>query len=195
MASGWRFRGASRAATKWCLQNRGPLPALEQLHQLEGELERDTHPAPGDKLYAPSILGHKGLLDGREATCFPGFEEQLTGARLSESYVCRPAAHTDRPDLQLRTPQNVHCGQSLDLLKAIRKEYITGTTPTQKPGHSAPMAGRPISVWYWIKQQGPWPPFWAAGEIGQAFRNASPQVREDRKGVYRDDSAQKSIAA
>lgn len=33
-------------------------------------------------------MGHKGLLDGREATCFPGFEEQLTGARLSESYVC-----------------------------------------------------------------------------------------------------------
>ena len=37
---------------------------------------------------APSILGHRGLLAGREATCFPGFEEQLTGARLSKEYVC-----------------------------------------------------------------------------------------------------------
>lgn len=36
---------------------------------------------------APSILGHKGLLDGREATCYPGFEEALEGAKLSEKYV------------------------------------------------------------------------------------------------------------
>ena len=38
---------------------------------------------------APSILGKKGLLSGREATCFPGFEEELAGAKLSESFVCR----------------------------------------------------------------------------------------------------------
>lgn len=31
---------------------------------------------------APSILGHKGLLNGRRATCFPGFEDTLAGARL-----------------------------------------------------------------------------------------------------------------
>lgn len=31
---------------------------------------------------APSILGHKGLLSGRHATCFPGFEEDLTGAQV-----------------------------------------------------------------------------------------------------------------
>lgn len=36
---------------------------------------------------APSILGHKGLLNGREATCFPGFEEALVGAVLSDKYV------------------------------------------------------------------------------------------------------------
>lgn len=36
---------------------------------------------------APSILGHKGLLKGKEATCFPGFEEALDGATLSEKYV------------------------------------------------------------------------------------------------------------
>ncbi len=38
---------------------------------------------------APSILGHKGLLNGREATCFPGFETELEGARISEKHVVR----------------------------------------------------------------------------------------------------------
>jgi len=28
---------------------------------------------------APSILGHRGDLDGKQATCFPGFETQLGG--------------------------------------------------------------------------------------------------------------------
>lgn len=32
---------------------------------------------------APSILGHAGLLQGKEATCFPGFESELDGATLS----------------------------------------------------------------------------------------------------------------
>lgn len=36
---------------------------------------------------APSILGHKGYLNGKEATCFPGFENALEGATLSDKYV------------------------------------------------------------------------------------------------------------
>lgn len=36
---------------------------------------------------APSILGHKGLLKGREAICFPGYEDDLIGATVSEKYV------------------------------------------------------------------------------------------------------------
>lgn len=36
---------------------------------------------------APSILGHKGLLKGRNAICFPGFKEDLCGAIISEKYV------------------------------------------------------------------------------------------------------------
>lgn len=36
---------------------------------------------------APSILGHRGLLKGREAICFPGYEDDLTGAKISEKYV------------------------------------------------------------------------------------------------------------
>lgn len=37
---------------------------------------------------APSILGHLGMLDGRKATCFPGFETELKGADYT-------AAHTE----------------------------------------------------------------------------------------------------
>ena len=36
---------------------------------------------------APSILGHKGLLRGCRAICFPGFEGELEGAQLSEEPV------------------------------------------------------------------------------------------------------------
>ena len=36
---------------------------------------------------APSILGHKGLLKDREAICFPGFEKDLEGAKISEKPV------------------------------------------------------------------------------------------------------------
>lgn len=36
---------------------------------------------------APSILGHKGLLKGKEAICFPGFEKDLEGAVISKEPV------------------------------------------------------------------------------------------------------------
>ena len=38
---------------------------------------------------APFVLGRRGLLAGKEATCFPGFEGELTGATLSQSRVVR----------------------------------------------------------------------------------------------------------
>ena len=37
---------------------------------------------------APSILGRRGDLKGKEAICFPGFESQLHGAKIAESAVC-----------------------------------------------------------------------------------------------------------
>ena len=36
---------------------------------------------------APSILGHKGLLEGKNAVCFPGFESELKGAEVSRDFV------------------------------------------------------------------------------------------------------------
>ncbi len=37
---------------------------------------------------APMILGHKGLLKGVRATCFPGFEKDLDGAVITPDSVC-----------------------------------------------------------------------------------------------------------
>ncbi len=38
---------------------------------------------------APSVLGHKGLLNGRNAIAYPGFEKDLEGAVISSEYVVR----------------------------------------------------------------------------------------------------------
>ena len=38
---------------------------------------------------APYILGQMGLLDGRMATCYPGYEDRLTGAETYECDVIR----------------------------------------------------------------------------------------------------------
>lgn len=36
---------------------------------------------------APSILGHMGILNGKKATCFPGFESELAGADYTGAHV------------------------------------------------------------------------------------------------------------
>lgn len=36
---------------------------------------------------APSVLGQAGLLNGKRATCYPGFEEQLMGAEVCTEAV------------------------------------------------------------------------------------------------------------
>lgn len=38
---------------------------------------------------APSVLGEMGFLYGKQAICYPGFEEKLKGAELSEEPVVR----------------------------------------------------------------------------------------------------------
>ena len=38
---------------------------------------------------APIVLGKRGLLKGRNAVCFPGFEKDLEGAVISDDSVCR----------------------------------------------------------------------------------------------------------
>lgn len=41
---------------------------------------------------APSVIGKLGLLDGRKAVCYPGFEEALKGAEVGEDTVVRDGA-------------------------------------------------------------------------------------------------------
>lgn len=36
---------------------------------------------------APTILGHRGILNGRRACCYPGLEDQLAGAQVSTDTV------------------------------------------------------------------------------------------------------------
>lgn len=36
---------------------------------------------------APSVLGQLGLLEGKNATCYPGFEDKLTGANYTKNGV------------------------------------------------------------------------------------------------------------
>ncbi len=38
---------------------------------------------------APFLLGKRGLLEGKEAICYPGFEKELVGARISDKKVVR----------------------------------------------------------------------------------------------------------
>ena len=38
---------------------------------------------------APSVLGHKGFFNGKNATCFPGFEKDFLGANVTgDAVVC-----------------------------------------------------------------------------------------------------------
>jgi 4-methyl-5(b-hydroxyethyl)-thiazole monophosphate biosynthesis len=36
---------------------------------------------------APLVLGRRGLLEGKRATCYPGFESELKGAVITDSDV------------------------------------------------------------------------------------------------------------
>ena len=37
---------------------------------------------------APLVLGSLGLLKGKSATCYPGFEDELIGAKITDAKVC-----------------------------------------------------------------------------------------------------------
>ncbi len=62
---------------------------LRDCRQLGTELQR----AAADGRYvaaicaAPSVLGGLGILDGKKATCYPGFEDQLLGAETQTTPV------------------------------------------------------------------------------------------------------------
>ena len=70
----------------------GGMPGTKNLEQSDTVQRALTHAVRhslpvGAICAAPSILGHAGLLDGRRAVCFPGFEPELTGALVGTDAV------------------------------------------------------------------------------------------------------------
>ncbi|MGN1083558.1 MAG: DJ-1/PfpI family protein, partial [Lachnospiraceae bacterium] len=70
----------------------GGMPGTKHLAAHEG-LKEVLHAYSAAKKYlaaicaAPSVLGVNGLLRGRHATCYPGFEEKLSGAEVMPDAV------------------------------------------------------------------------------------------------------------
>ena len=90
-----------------------------------------SHNNDGGKLVsicaAPSVLGKLGLLNGKNATCFPGFEDMLEGAKLVPS------------DVRVVTDGNITTsrgmGTSIDLgLELVR--IIAGEQMADRLAHS-----------------------------------------------------------
>ena len=70
---------------------------------------------------APSVLGKKGLLQGKKATCFPGFEDQLIGAVVTDASV--------ETDGNIITAKGAGC--SIDFAYAIAEKLLG----SEKPSH------------------------------------------------------------
>ena len=69
----------------------GGMPGAKNLQEHEGVkkqvevFEKDKH--VGAICAAPMVLGGMGLLKGRRATCYPGFEAELIGATITNEEV------------------------------------------------------------------------------------------------------------
>lgn len=70
---------------------------------------------------APSVLGEKGLLKGKRATCFPGFEQQLDGAVVTGASV--------EVDGNIITAKGAGC--TIDFAYAIAEKLVG----EKKPAH------------------------------------------------------------
>lgn len=53
---------------------------------------------------APLVLGRRGLLKGKEAICYPGFEKELLGAKISEKSVVTDANITTAKGMGVALP-------------------------------------------------------------------------------------------
>ena len=70
----------------------GGMPGTKNLEACEALMEQvDAFHAAGKYIAAicaaPSIFGHRGILKGRRACCYPGFESHLEGAQVTEGPV------------------------------------------------------------------------------------------------------------
>lgn len=96
------------------------LKACTALTDKVKEFVRDGKPVAA-VCAAPSILGGLGLLDGKRATCYPGFEDKLTGAE----YVKEPVVK----DGNIITSRGL--GTSIRFAAAII-EYLAGKDTADK---------------------------------------------------------------
>ena len=70
---------------------------------------------------APLILGHMGVLQGKTACCYPGFEDELSGAEVVYDKVC-----VSKNIITSRGP-----GTALEFALSIVK-YLCGSSDTDK---------------------------------------------------------------
>ena len=66
----------------------GGMPGAKNIDEHEGVRQAVVRQAKAGRLVGaicagPMVLGHLGLLRGRRATCYPGFEDQLEGAEYT----------------------------------------------------------------------------------------------------------------
>jgi len=76
---------------------------------------------------APSILGDMGLLSGKEAICYPGFEDRLKGAKISDKRVVLDGKILTAAGMGAALDMGfciveIFCGK--DLTKKLRKAVI-----------------------------------------------------------------------
>lgn len=70
----------------------GGMPGTVNLGKSETVTKAAVHCAENGKITAaicaaPSVLGNLGILKGKKATCFPGFEKELEGATYTAAPV------------------------------------------------------------------------------------------------------------
>ena len=78
---------------------------------------------------APSVLGDLGLLEGKEAVCYPGFEERLAGASIGTGKVAVDGNITTSRGLGTAIPfaaSLIEQLQSREKAEEIKKSIIYG---------------------------------------------------------------------
>lgn len=100
----------------------GGMPGTLNLEKSQGVIDAVKYAYENGKIIAaicaaPSIIGNLGYLEGRKATCFPGFEGKLSGAEYT-------AAHTET-DGNVITAKGAGCAVEFGhaiVSKALSKE-------------------------------------------------------------------------
>lgn len=101
----------------------GGMPGTRNLEACELLMEQvDSFYAQGKGVAAicaaPSVLGHRGILKGKKACCYPGFEEHLDGAEVT--------LHSIEVEGNVITSRGMGC--AIDFSLAIVEKYAGDET-------------------------------------------------------------------